>query len=563
MIDNLRALRRLFPRTWHWVALGSALALLQAALLIPVGLLIKRAFDETIPAGDTGGLLLLGLALLALLLASSAAAVATRRLVLHVTKEAICDLRLAMLDRIQAMPLSWFDRNETTRVHSIVVADSERVYSMATALASQGAPALIVSGALSIALLVIDPLLFVILAVSVPAIYLAGRLLRPILIRRTYEWMGSFDRFSSRMFFVLRARRLIAAHGTEDVERRRAEEEIRRLSDDGLAVGWVQSLYGQISTTIGAVAAVLVLVVGGAAVADGHSSLGALVSFFTLLGLMRAQSNQVMTAGSQLISGAESLRRLEDILHLQEEPVYALGGRRIDWDGAFELSGVSFGYGAESVLRDIDVTVPAGEWTALSGPNGAGKSTIASLALGLYRPDSGVVLADGSPLAELDVRHLRRQAAIVSQDPFLFPGTIAENIAYGNEDAGSQEIAAAAASIGARELLEALPDGFDTEVGDEGGLLSGGQRQLVMIARAVLRRPRLLILDEPTSSLDESVTDRVLDALRALPWSPTVVLIAHDPDVLALAERRYEVDRGAVRLVSTPDPDPLAGALER
>lgn len=560
MIANLRALRRLLPRTSHWLALGATLALLQAVLLVPVGLLIQRAFDTTIPDGNVGGLVLIGVALLALFIGSSLLAVATRRLVLHVTKDAIGDLRLAMFDRVQTLPLSWFDRQEASRLHSILVADSERVYAMAASLASQGVPAVIVIGALSVALVIVDPLLFLILAIAVPGMYLTGRLLRPVLKRRTWTWMRSFDRFSSRMLFALRARHLIAAHGTEGVERRRAEAEIRTLSDDGLAMGWVQSLYTQISAAIGAAAAVLVLVVGGAAVADGHSSLGSLVSFFTLLGLMRAQTGPLMTAGAQLISGAESLQRLEDILHLQQEPPYPPGGRRIEWDGSFELRDVEFAYDEATVLRGACVSAPAGEWTALAGPNGAGKTTIAALALGLYRPASGTVLAGGIPLGELDTGHLREQAAIVSQDPFLFPGTVAANIAYGSEDATAEGIAEAAALAGAGEVIEALPEGFETEVGDEGGLLSGGQRQLVMVVRAILRRPRLLILDEPTSSLDADVAARVLAALRRLPWAPTVLLIAHDPDVLALAERRYEVRRGSVREAAAPEGLTGAGA---
>ncbi len=561
MIANLRALRRLFPRTGHWVALACLLAALQAALLIPVGLLIERAFNDVIPDGDGGALVLLGALLLVLFLASSLVAVATRRLILRLTTDAIAELRIAMFDRLQALPLRWFDRNDAARLHAILVADSERVYFMATSLASQGAPAVIVCAALSVALAIVDPLLFAILAVTIPAIYLAGRLLRPLLVRRTYAWMESFDRFSARMQFALRARPLIAAHGTEGVERRRAEAEIRGLSDDGLAMGWMQSLYAQIFSTIGAVAAVIVLVIGGAAVADGRSSLGALVSFFTLLGLMRGQSGQLMTAGAQLISGAESLRRLEDVLELREPPAYPSGGRRIDWSGSFELRGVGFAYDQDEVLRDVDVSAPAGEWTALAGPNGAGKTTIATLALGLYRPDGGEVRADGAALAEIDLLDLRRQAAVVSQDPFLFAGTVADNIGYGSEDADPATIAEAARLAGAAAAIEALPAGYETEVGDEGTLLSGGQRQLVMIVRAVHRRPRLLVLDEPTSSLDEEVAARVLTALRGLPWRPTVLLISHDPAVLALVDRRYEVGGRGARLLA-PD-QPLAGASPR
>ncbi len=558
MIANLQALRRLFPRSGHWVALGALLAALQAAFLVPVALLIEHAFDDVIPDRETGALVVLGALLLALFLASSLVAVATRRLILHLTTDAIADLRIALLDRIQALPLRWFDHNDVARVHSILVADSERVYFMATSIASQGAPALIVCGALSIALVIVAPLLFAILAITVPAIYLSGRRMRPVLVRRTYSWMESYDRFSARMLFALRARPLIAAHGTEEVERRRAAAEIRKLSDDGLAMGWMQALYAQIFGTISAVAVVIVLVIGGAAVADGRTSLGALVSFFTLVGLMRGQSGPLMTAGAQLISGAESLRRLEDVLHLQEPPAYPAGGRRIDWSGSCELHSVAFAYGEHEVLRDVSILVPAGEWTALAGPNGAGKTTIAALALGLYRPDGGVVSADGIPLPELDVTDLRSQAAVVSQDPFLFAGSVADNIGYGSDDAAPESIAEAARLAGAAALIEALPDGYATEVGDEGTLLSGGQRQVVMIVRAIHRRPRLLVLDEPTSSLDDEVAPRVLAALRELPWRPTVLLISHDPAVLALVDRRYDVGGRGARL-ATPDP-PLAGA---
>jgi len=564
VIANLRALRRLFPRSGHWVALAALLAALQAALLIPVALLIEHAFDDVIPDREIGTLAVLGAILLGLFVASSLVAVTTRRLVLHLTTDAIADLRIAMLDRIQALPLRWFDHNDAARIHAILVADSERVYFMATSLASQGAPAVIVCAALSVALVTIDPLLFAILAITVPAIYLAGRLLRPLLVRRTYAWMESFDRFSARMLFALRARALIAAHGTEAVERRRAAVEIRALSDDGLAMGWVQSLYAQIFGTIAAVAAVIVLVIGGAAVAEGHSSLGALVSFFTLLGLMRGQSSPLMTAAAQLVSGAESLRRLEDMLNLEEPPAYPPGGRRIDWSGSFALHGVDFAYGEDDVLRAVDVVAPTGLWTALAGPNGAGKTTIAALALGLYRPAGGSVSADGSALDELDVVALRSQVAVVSQDPFLFAGSVADNIGYGSDDASAATIAEAACLAGADPVIEALPDGYETEVGDEGTLLSGGQRQLVMIVRAIHRRPRLLVLDEPTSSLDDEVGARVLAALRELPWRPTVLLISHDPAVLALADRCYEVGGRRARLTAAEPPDrPPAGAPVR
>ncbi len=172
------------------------------------------------------------------------------------------------------------------------------------------------------------------------------------------------------------------------------------------------------------------------------------------------------------------------------------------------------------------------------------------------------MLADGVAMDELDVRHLRRSIAVVPQDPVLFAGSVAENIAYGSGEAGLDEVREAARLSGAAATIEALPDGYGTDVGDEGGLLSGGQRQSIALARALLRRPSLLILDEPTTSLDREATPSLLTALHDLPWRPTVLLISHDPAVLAHAERLYEVDAGGIRPAAPPAPTdpPLAGA---
>src|SRR3954452_13912708 len=166
------------------------------------------------------------------------------------------------------------------------------------------------------------------------------------------------------------------------------------------------------------------------------------------------------------------------------------------------------------VLHDLDLEIRPSERVAVLGPNGAGKSTLVSLVMGFYRPHSGRLLADGVPFDELDIRHLRRQIGVALQDPVLFPGTIRENIAFGHPGATDAEVAAAAEAATAAAFIERLSSGYETRIGDEGVGLSGGQRQRVAIARAVLGAPGLLVLDEPTTYLDEDGVAELIEKLE-------------------------------------------------
>jgi ABC-type bacteriocin/lantibiotic exporter with double-glycine peptidase domain len=165
------------------------------------------------------------------------------------------------------------------------------------------------------------------------------------------------------------------------------------------------------------------------------------------------------------------------------------------------------------------------------GPNGAGKSTIANLVLGLYRPDEGRVLADGTPYDELDIKRLRRSFGVVLDDPTLVPGTVLENISYGLRDLTADAVKRAAAWATADAFIEGLPGGYEAEVGSEGVLLSAGQRQRIAIARALCGSPALLVLDEPTAHLDDAAIRRLFANLHAFPGAPTVIVISHDPEV--------------------------------
>ena len=210
-------------------------------------------------------------------------------------------------------------------------------------------------------------------------------------------------------------------------------------------------------------------------------------------------------------------------LSILEEPArepYA-GTRAISFSGALAAEDVSFAYDRDRPLLDgVSLTVAPGEVVALVGPNGVGKSTLARLLVGLLRPQAGRVLADGVPLEELDLRALRRRIAVVEQDPYILPGTIRDNLVYAAPHADEQQLREAVRLAGATAFVDGLPQGWQTPVGDDGLLLSGGQRQTIALARALARTPALLILDEPTTSLDDRAVGHLVALLRRLPGHP-------------------------------------------
>ena len=302
-----------------------------------------------------------------------------------------------------------------------------------------------------------------------------------------------------------------------------------------------------------------VLLWGALRVSGGELAIGVLVAavlyvrnFFGPLEdvAMFLNSYQSATAALEKVSGV-----------LEEEPTVrdpASPVRLAHPTGELRFDHVSFGYGGagspgRTVLEDCDLLLPAGQTVALVGTTGAGKSTLAKLVARFYDPTSGVVRLDGVDLRELDPADLRRAIVMVTQEAYLFSGTVAENIALGKPDASVEEIRSAARAVGAEEFIESLPDGFDTDVNKRGGRVSAGQRQLISFARAFLADPTVLILDEATASLDLPSERLVQEALQRLLADRTAIIIAHRLSTVAIADRVLVMEHGRVVEDGTPE----------
>jgi ATP-binding cassette subfamily B protein len=536
----------------HIAAWSLGLSVAQALTLVPIALLVRAAFDDAIPAGDSGQLIALGAGILGLYLLSLGLGLIGRYFVLRVTKPAVARVRSELIDHVVWLPSSFYDSTDSGRLHSLIVQDTERLDTMAKYLLAVVIPSLGTAAILLASLVAIQPVLLAVLVVTIPLLFGLSRLLRGPLQRRVRAWQESSDAFSASVLATLRSAALIKVRTAEEQALAEGRERSAELAAAGQQIGWVQQAYGLIQVAMGGVAGVIVLIGGGLAVLHDSISIGDLIAFMAVLALARGQLNWVSAALPDILNGFAAIERIDEVLARTEEEPYS-GKRPIQLRGALTWDEVTFGYSKDEppVLESVSLSVEAGETLAILGPTGAGKTTLVALLLGLYKPWSGRILVDGEPLDEIDVRQLRRQAGALLQEGAAMRGTVAANIAFGRPDAPRQEVEQAAALAAASEFIGRLPNGYETEIGDDGVRLSAGQRQRIALARALLGSPPLLMLDEPTSHLDPETAELVLDNLIGIEPRPTLLLVTHDPLVAQRADRLVEVRGGRLESPAT------------
>ena len=541
-----------FRGSYGQAVLGAVLAILTGLTLVPVPLLVGYAFDRVIPGGETGLLVGLGLAMLALQLLNGAGVLATRYVILRVTKQASARLRERAVARLLAAPRSQYTTRGLAAMHDTVVHETERVDTMTFALLGEVAPAIVLSLGICAVLVALNWMLFLGLVVVLPLNFFAARRLGVKVRSRVATFHDAFKRFNQGIIFLVRAIDLTRIQTAERFEAERLQRRIVDLRETSRTTAWSSALYTVLQQGLIATAGVVVLIAGGAATAWGLMTVGNLLSFFAGLMLLRSPMHAIMVGLPRIMEGAQSLTSVMAFLDDTDVEPYQ-GRRRIAFTGAVSLRTVSFGYGAAPVLQSVSLDLVPGEAVGLVGPNGSGKSTIVNLILGFYRPARGTLTADGAPYDDLDLHHLRRQIGVVSQDAMLVPGTIRENLTYGLPDAAPADVMEASRIAGVDAFVSTLELGYDTPVGEDGNLLSGGQRQRLALARALIGKPKLLILDEPMNHLDERDSVEFLRRFTGASDRPAILLISHREDALLVTRRVYRLERGVIAPVSGHD----------
>jgi ABC-type multidrug transport system fused ATPase/permease subunit len=462
------------------------------------------------------------------------------------------DLRQSVYAHLQRLSLSYYERTATGPLISTITDDINAVQDFAsTSLLDLVIDSLTVIGMLAIMFsinwrftliaLVVTPLLtlFVIrLRGAVREATRAVRLRQSEIVSVVQEGLGAI--------------RVVKAFAQGAFERQRLEAKSRESVEAALHARRVQSLLGPVVTTLTALGTAAVLWFGAREVLAGAMTAGALVIFINYLGRLFRPIQAIARASTGIAQAAVGLERVRAVLDADERLPRAPDARRLETvKGRVEFRDVTFGYDpARPVLRSVSFDVAPGSLVGLVGPSGSGKSSLASLVPRFYDPTSGVVAIDGEDVRRYTIRSLRRQIGFVLQETQLFHAPVWQNIAYGKADATREEIVAAARLAQAHDFIEALPEGYDTMVGQGGQPLSGGQRQRIGIARAMIRDAAIMIMDEPTSGLDVESERLVFEGLDRLRSGRTTFVIAHrlqtvrNADPILVLEAGRIVERG-------------------
>lgn len=465
------------------------------------------------------------------------------------------DLRNRMYAHLQKLSLSYFSREDTGRIMQRVTGDVRRLQDFLSNGLNNMFEDVLTLVSITIALLLLNPRLAVLIMIPTPLLVVTTLIFSRAL-RRVYSRLWKrYDGLSSILADTIPGMRVVKAFAQEDKEVARFEKVSRSLLEGELAATRLNSAYGPIMGLITYAGTVMIWWLGGKRILAGTLTLGELTAFSTYMARFYQPVRQLCNLNRTFQQTASSAERVFDVL--DTEPELSEDEQRPvmpPLQGKVEFSNVTFAYDpGHPVLKNMSFTVEPGEMIGLAGHSGAGKSTLINMITGFYIADDGQVLVDGHDISQIDPRSLRSQIGVVLQDPFLFNGTIAENIAYGKPGATLGAIVAAAKAANAHEFIINFPDGYDTRVGERGTRLSGGERQRLAIARAILKDPRILILDEATASVDTETEAKIQEALERLIQGRTTFAIAHRLSTLRNANRLFILERGEMVEVGTHD----------
>jgi ATP-binding cassette subfamily B protein len=544
LIDLLR------PYRWRVTAMFVSLVLATAAALAPAPL-AKLAIDNGIRRHDVGALDLIVVAFLASAVIYVIASAAQTYLVGWVGQRALQDLRLQLFSHLQQLSIGFYSRNRAGVIISRLTNDVEAL----DQLVEDGIATLFQSGLTLIGVVVIlfflDPHLALLTFLSLPVLAVGAfvfRIASADAYRLTREKIASITGYLQESLSGIR---VVRAFGQEPKHIARFNE----LNDENRAANMttvsLNAAYFPGVEFLSALVTVEILVIGGIEAINGHTSTGVVFAFIAALNNFFDPIQNLSQLYTTYQSGMAALDKIFELLDEQPDLTDADDAITLPWvRGELALDHVSFRYGSDEdaawALRDIDLVVPAGQTVALVGATGAGKSTFAKLVARFYDPTEGRVMIDGHDLRSVAAQSLRSQLGIVPQEGFLFSGTVRENIAFGRPDATDEEISSAARAVGAEQFIEALEDGYDTQVGERGIQLSAGQRQLLAFARALVADPRILLLDEATSNVDVQTESLIELGMKRLVAGRTAIVIAHRLSTIRHAGRIVVLEHGQI-----------------
>jgi ABC-type multidrug transport system fused ATPase/permease subunit len=517
-----------------------------AALAPPY--LAGRAIDDGIKQQDMNALTVIVIAFVAAAILNWVATYLQTYLINWVGQRALQDLRVELFEHLQKLSIGFYSRNRAGVLISRLTNDIQALDQLVTEGISTLFSATLTLAGTAVILVILDPGLALITFLTFPVLLVASvafRLASAGAYRLTREKIAQVTAYLQE---TLSGVRVVRAFGQEPRHRTRFAELNDEHREANMKTVYLNAAYFPSVELLSAVATAAILIYGGNEVIDGTVTIGVLATFVFYLQSFFDPIQSLSQLYTTYQAGMAALDKIFELL--DEDPDVADSPDAEELPrvrGEIRFDDVTFSYGGDALALDhVSLDVPPGQTLALVGATGAGKSTLAKLVARFYDPDEGRVLIDGHDLRDVTERSLRSQLGIVPQESFLFSGSIRDNIAFGRPDATEEDVRAAAQAVGAHDFIERLPEGYDTEVGERGGHLSAGQRQLVAFARAAAADPRILILDEATSNVDVRTEAQIERGLRRLLAGRTAIVIAHRLSTIRSAGRIVVLDHGGI-----------------
>ncbi|GIO13874.1 multidrug ABC transporter ATP-binding protein [Cohnella xylanilytica] len=554
--DRAGTLKRLWSyigRERKWLAVVFALILADSGLTLAGPYLIGVSVDAI--SGPSGGGVDFGL-LEAALIGLTAAYVGDAFLtwlqgwlMAGVSQRIVKSLREALFAKLHKLPLAYFDTRRHGEIMSRLSNDIDNVSTTVSQTTSQ-----LMSGVIAIAgslvmMLALSPLLTLASLITVPLVYLLARTIAKRTSSLFREQQATLGQLNGQIEETISGIEAVKAFNREDKVIEGFEDANRKLRDVGIRAQIWSGFLMPLLSVINNIGFAAVAIVGGMLAVKGMVTVGVIASFISYSRQFVRPLNDLANVYNVLQSGLAGAERVFEAMDEKEEAEDAAGSVRLTAPrGEVEFENVTFGYRPDApIVRGMSFRAKAGESVALVGPTGAGKTTVVNLLTRFYETTGGRILIDGRDIREYTRDSLRGVFGIVLQDTYLFSGTIKDNIKYGREDATDEEVREAAAAANADAFIRQLPKGYDTELSENGGNLSQGQRQLLAIARVVLAKPSILILDEATSSIDTRTERHIQEALLHIMRGRTTFIIAHRLNTIRDADAIMVIDKGTIR----------------